>query len=51
MINGEKREIDAEDNMPLLWAIHDIASLTGTKFGRDKSLHQLSIVSALNKVA
>jgi isoquinoline 1-oxidoreductase alpha subunit len=26
-------EIDAEADMPLLWAIRDLAGLTGTKFG------------------
>lgn len=32
-INGQSYTIDADDNMPLLWAIRDIAGLTGTKFG------------------
>jgi isoquinoline 1-oxidoreductase alpha subunit len=32
-INGTAVEIDAPDDMPLLWAIRDIAGLTGTKFG------------------
>ncbi|MGD7033925.1 (2Fe-2S)-binding protein [Methylotuvimicrobium buryatense] len=33
MINGKQYELDAEDDMPLLWVIRDIAGLTGTKFG------------------
>jgi isoquinoline 1-oxidoreductase subunit alpha len=33
MINGKKHDMEAEDTMPLLWAIRDIAGLTGTKFG------------------
>lgn len=33
MINGESHEIDAEDEMPLLWAIRDLIGYTGTKFG------------------
>ena len=32
-LNGEEREIDASDDMPLLWAIRDLAGLTGTKYG------------------
>jgi isoquinoline 1-oxidoreductase alpha subunit len=32
-INGADREIDAEPDMPLLWAIRDLVGLTGTKFG------------------
>jgi isoquinoline 1-oxidoreductase alpha subunit len=33
MINGKQHAMEAEDSMPLLWAIRDIAGLTGTKFG------------------
>lgn len=33
LINGKKHDIEAEDSMPLLWAIRDIAGYTGTKFG------------------
>jgi isoquinoline 1-oxidoreductase alpha subunit len=33
LINGIKHQIDAEDDMPLLWAIRDLAGLPGTKFG------------------
>lgn len=32
-INGKSAEIDADDDMPLLWAIRDIAGLPGTKYG------------------
>jgi isoquinoline 1-oxidoreductase alpha subunit len=32
-INGQVREVDADPDMPLLWAIRDIVGLTGTKFG------------------
>jgi len=32
-INGVERDIEADAQMPLLWAIRDIVRLTGTKFG------------------
>jgi aerobic-type carbon monoxide dehydrogenase small subunit (CoxS/CutS family) len=32
-VNGEPRPIDADPNMPLLWALRDFLKLTGTKFG------------------
>jgi isoquinoline 1-oxidoreductase alpha subunit len=32
-INGQDRELDAESDMPLLWAIRDVVGLTGTKYG------------------
>jgi isoquinoline 1-oxidoreductase subunit alpha len=32
-INGERRTIEAPDDMVLLWAIRDIAGLPGTKYG------------------
>ena len=32
-INGREHTIDAEPDTPLLWALRDIAGLTGTKFG------------------
>jgi len=32
-INGKEYSIDAQDDMPLLWAIRDLAGLTGTKYG------------------
>ncbi len=33
LINGVQRDINADPQMPLLWAIRDIVGLTGTKFG------------------
>ena len=32
-VNGLDHQIDAEPDMPLLWAIRDLIKLTGTKFG------------------
>ena len=32
-INGAQRDVAADPDMPLLWAIRDILGLTGTKFG------------------
>ena len=32
-VNGEVREIDAPAEMSLLWALRDLAGLTGTKYG------------------
>jgi len=32
-INGKEVQLDVPDDMPLLWALRDIAGLTGTKFG------------------
>lgn len=32
-INGKFHNIDAEKDMPLLWAIRDLIGLTGTKYG------------------
>ena len=32
-INGKTFSIEAQNDMPLLWAIRDIVGLTGTKFG------------------
>ncbi|TWR27523.1 (2Fe-2S)-binding protein [Mucilaginibacter pallidiroseus] len=32
-VNGQKHKVDADPNMPLLWAIRDIIGLTGTKYG------------------
>lgn len=33
LVNGEKLSVDAPPEMPLLWALRDVAGLTGTKFG------------------
>lgn len=32
-INCEEREIDAPEDMPLLWVLRDMLQLTGTKYG------------------
>ncbi|MCY4655788.1 MAG: (2Fe-2S)-binding protein [Gammaproteobacteria bacterium] len=32
-VNGEEQEIQADQNMPLLWVIREILELPGTKFG------------------
>jgi isoquinoline 1-oxidoreductase alpha subunit len=33
MVNGEQKSLDAQAEMPLLWALRDILGLTGTKYG------------------
>ncbi len=33
LINGARRELDVEPDMPLLWAIRDHTEFTGTKYG------------------
>ena len=37
-LNGESVSLDVDPAMPLLWAIRDIAGLTGTKYGCGKAL-------------
>lgn len=37
-LNGKKTAIDAEDDMPLLWALRDVLGMTGTKFGCGQAL-------------
>jgi aerobic-type carbon monoxide dehydrogenase small subunit (CoxS/CutS family) len=32
-LNGTSQALDVSPEMPLLWAIRDVANLTGTKFG------------------
>jgi isoquinoline 1-oxidoreductase subunit alpha len=32
-VNGQARTLEADDDMPLLWALRDLLNLTGTKFG------------------
>ncbi|MBE0651757.1 MAG: (2Fe-2S)-binding protein [Bacteroidales bacterium] len=32
-VNGEKKSLDIDPDMPLLWVLRDILGLTGTKFG------------------
>jgi len=33
LVNGARRTVDAEPDMPLLWALREKLGLTGTKFG------------------
>lgn len=37
-LNGKQQQIEADGAMPLLWAIREIAGLTGTKFGCGQAL-------------
>lgn len=37
-LNGEAVSLDVDPNMPLLWAIRDIAGLTGSKYACGKAL-------------
>jgi isoquinoline 1-oxidoreductase subunit alpha len=32
-VNGERREVEADAEMPLLWVLRDLLKLTGTKYG------------------
>ena len=32
-VNGQRREVDVDDDTPLLWMLRDSLGLTGTKFG------------------
>src|SRR5713226_2960962 len=32
-VNGTVREVDAPEDMPLLWVLRDVLGLSGTKFG------------------
>jgi len=32
-VNGEARSVEADGEMPLLWALRDLLELTGTKYG------------------
>lgn len=32
-VNGERRVVEADPDMPLLWALRDLLNLTGTKYG------------------
>jgi len=32
-INGKDVQLDAPEDMPILWALRDVVHLTGTKFG------------------
>jgi len=33
IVNGTEHQIEADPQMPLLWALRDVLGLTGTKFG------------------
>ena len=37
-VNGVEHQIDADPDMPLLWALRDLVGLTGTKFGCGEAL-------------
>ena len=37
-VNGERLSLDIDARMPLLWALRDVAGLTGTKFGCGRAL-------------
>ena len=37
-VNGEKYEVEASADVPLLWVIREHLGLTGTKYGCGKSL-------------
>lgn len=32
-VNGQQRQVDVPDDMPLLWVLRDELNMTGTKFG------------------
>jgi isoquinoline 1-oxidoreductase subunit alpha len=38
IVNGEKKSLDVDPEMPLLWVLRDILGLTGTKFGCGEGL-------------
>lgn len=37
-VNGRPHELDADPDMPLLWALRDLLGLTGTKYGCGQAL-------------
>ena len=37
-VNGKARNLEIPDDMPLLWALRDVLSMTGTKFGCGQGL-------------
>jgi isoquinoline 1-oxidoreductase alpha subunit len=37
-INGVAHDVDADDDMPLLWVLRDVVGLTGTKYGCGEAL-------------
>jgi isoquinoline 1-oxidoreductase subunit alpha len=38
LVNGEKRNVNVDDDTPLLWVLRDTLGLTGTKFGCGEGL-------------
>jgi len=37
-VNGQEHPVDADPEMPLLWALRDVLGLTGTKYGCGEAL-------------
>ena len=37
-VNGVSREVDADEDMPLLWVLRDLLGLTGTTYGCGEAL-------------
>jgi len=37
-VNGRTHDVDADPEMPLLWALRDLLGLTGTKYGCGQAL-------------
>jgi isoquinoline 1-oxidoreductase alpha subunit len=37
-VNGQTYPLEADGQMPLLWALRDLLNLTGTKFGCGEGL-------------
>lgn len=37
-VNGEVKDVDADEDMPLLWVLRDLIGLTGTKYGCGEAL-------------
>lgn len=37
-VNGKAHQLDADPEMPLLWALRDLLGLTGTKYGCGQAL-------------
>jgi aerobic-type carbon monoxide dehydrogenase small subunit (CoxS/CutS family) len=37
-VNGQTRQFDGDGEMPLLWYLRDLLTLTGTKYGCGKGL-------------
>jgi len=37
-INGASHDIDVDGDTPLLWVLRDVLGMTGTKYGRHRSM-------------